>query len=137
MKVLMVEPDKVPYEKEIENGLEALQAAVGGSIQAVYPYEDPVALICNEDGKYMRLPLNRALRDETGEIYDIVAGNFLIVGLGEENFADLSDDLISKFKEQFKSPEKFVRIAGKFFAVKEPVPNESEPKKHSQAEPEI
>lgn len=137
MKVLMVEPDKVPYEKEIENGLKALQAAVDGSIQAVYPYKDPVALICNEDGKHMRLPLNRALRDENGEIYDIVAGNFLIVGLGEENFTDLPDDLISKFKEQFKSPEKFVRIAGKFFAIKEPVPNESEPQKRSQAEPEI
>lgn len=24
-----------------------LQAAVGGCIQAVYPFEDPVAIICN------------------------------------------------------------------------------------------
>lgn len=45
MKVLMVEPGKTPYEAEIEGGLNSLQAAVGGIIQPVYPYEDPVALI--------------------------------------------------------------------------------------------
>ena len=45
---------------------EILQAAVGGDIQAVYPYEDPVALICNEEGKLLGLPLNRALFDDDG-----------------------------------------------------------------------
>ena len=49
MKVLMVEPGKSPYAAEIESGLKSLQAAVGGDIQAVYPYEDPVALICNAE----------------------------------------------------------------------------------------
>ena len=33
--------------------------------------------ICNEDGKLDGLPLNRALRDADGDIYDIVAGIFL------------------------------------------------------------
>lgn len=61
MKVLAVEPGKVPYETEIEGGLESLQQAVGGSIEAVYPYEDPVAVICNEEGKLIGLPTNRAL----------------------------------------------------------------------------
>ena len=70
MKVLMVEPGKSPYAAEIESGLKSLQAAVGGDIQAVYPYEDPVALICNEEGKLMGLPLNRALFDDDGHIYD-------------------------------------------------------------------
>lgn len=105
MKVLMVEPGKSPYAAEIESGLKSLQAAVGGDIQAVYPYEDPVALICNEEGKLMGLPLNRALFDDDGHIYDIVSGNFLIVGLGEENFTDLSPDLMEKYGEQFKYPE--------------------------------
>lgn len=86
MKVLMVKPGEIPHETDIEPGLRSLQAAVDGSIQAVYPYEDPVALICNEEGKFLGLPLNRALRDDTGEIYDIIAGNFLITGLGEESF---------------------------------------------------
>ncbi len=105
MKVLMVEPGKSPYAAEIESGLKSLQAAVGGDIQAVYPYEDPVALICNEEGKLMGLPLNRALFDDDGHIYDIVSGNFLIVGLGEEDFTDLSPDLMEKYGEQFKYPE--------------------------------
>ena len=89
MKVLMVEPGKIPHEADIEPGLRSLQAAVDGLIQAVYPYEDPVALICNEEGKFLGLPLNRALRDDAGEVYDIIAGNFLITGLGEEDFSDL------------------------------------------------
>lgn len=38
MKVLMVEPGKMPYETKIGTGLEALQGAVGRSIQTVYPY---------------------------------------------------------------------------------------------------
>ncbi len=74
MKVLMVEPGKSPYETEIEGGLESLQAAVGGDIQATYPYEDPVALICNDEGKLIGMPLNRALYDDGGRMYDIVAG---------------------------------------------------------------
>lgn len=122
MKVLMVEPGEIPYEADIEPGLRSLQAAVGGNIQAVYPYEDPVALICNDDGKFIGLPLNRALRDDTGEVYDIIAGNFIITGLGEESFSDLSPDLMEKYKEQFLAPESFVRIGGKILAVKQPVP---------------
>ena len=45
MKILMVQPGKIPHETDIEPGLRSLQAAVDGSIQAVYAYEDPVALI--------------------------------------------------------------------------------------------
>ncbi len=136
MKVLMVEPGKSPYETEIEGGLESLQAAVGGDIQATYPYEDPVALICNDEGKLLGLPLNRALYDDGGRMYDIVAGNFLIVGLGEEDFTDLSPELMKKFSEQFKHPEKFARIAGEIIAVKQPITNEHQEKtpKHSGME---
>lgn len=126
MKVLMVEPGKVPYAVDIGEGLEALQAAVGGDIQAVYPYEDPVALICNEEGKYIGLPLNRALRDDEGNIYDIVAGNFFLCGLGEEDFTDLPADLMEKYRQRFEHPEQFVRIAGKILEVKQPVPSPEE-----------
>jgi len=31
-----------------------------------------VALICNDEGKLQGLPLNRGLRDERGELYDII-----------------------------------------------------------------
>ena len=68
MKVLVVEPEKEPYVKEISSGLSSLQKEVGGFIEAVYPFEDPVAIICNEEGKLEGLPLNRALRDEDGHV---------------------------------------------------------------------
>lgn len=139
MKVLMVEPGKTPYETEIDSGLKSLQTAVGGDIQAVYPYDDPVGLICNEEGKLMGLPLNRALHDDDGRMYDIVAGNFLIVGLGEEDFTDLPDDLMAKYGEQFKHPEKFARIAGEIIAVKQPVTEKGQEKapKSSHSGPEL
>ena len=97
--VLMVEPGKAPYETQIGDDLQSMQAVVGGYIQAVYPYEEPVALICNEDGKLDGLLLNRALRDSHGDIYDIVAGNFFIVGLGQNDFTDLPHELAEQFAE--------------------------------------
>lgn len=124
MKVLMVEPGKVPYETEIGDSLEAKQAAVGGHIEAVYPFEEQVALICNEEGKNIGLPLNRALYDDNGKMYDIVAGKFFLVGLGEEDFTDLPPELMEKFKEQFKYPETFVKVAGVIGAVKQRIPDE-------------
>lgn len=102
MTVLLIKPGMEPEVVDIDSGLESLQEAVGGDIAATYPYEDPVAIICNDNGKIMNLPLNRALRDENGEIYDIIAGNFLIVGLTEENFGSLSDELIGKYRSLFK-----------------------------------
>lgn len=139
MKVLMVEPGKMPRETEIDSGLEALQKAVGGDIQAVYPYEDPVAIVCNDEGKIMGLPLNRALYDDSGNMYDIIAGNFLIVGLGEESFSDLAPELVEKYSKQFKHPERFARIAGEIIAVKQPIPEKGQEKipKSSHSGPEL
>ena len=127
MKVLMVKPGRAPYETEIGNDLHSMQQAVGGYIQAVYPYEEAVALICNEEGKLEGLPLNRALRDADGRIYDIVAGNFFLAGLGEDDFTDLPDELVEQFAEQFRQPEMFVRVNGRIVAYpapEEPMQNE-------------
>lgn len=117
MTVLVVAPGEVPQAKEIATGLESLQSEVGGYIEAVYPFEEPVAIVCNEEGKLTGLPLNRALRDETGEVYDILAGTFLIVGLGEDNFTGLSEEQIKQFSEKFKYPEQFLRLNGKLLVM--------------------
>ena len=87
LSVLKIAPGQYPQQVEIDNDLKALQQAVGGSIGASYPFEDPVAIVYNDDGKLMGLPLNRALWDEDGLMYDVIAGTFLVVGLGEEDFA--------------------------------------------------
>ena len=117
MTVLVVEPRKEPYVKEIDPGLHSLQAEVGGDIGATYPFSDPVALVCNDEGKLIGLDLNRGLRDENGEIYDIMAGTFLVVGLGEEDFASLSPELAQKYTEHFRQPEQFISLGGQIIAV--------------------
>ena len=117
LTVLVVEPMKEPYVKEIAPGLHALQAEVGGDIAASYPFDDPVGLVLNDEGKLIGLDLNRSLRDEHGEIYDIVAGTFLVVGLGPENFVSLPPDMIQKYTEQFKRPELFASINGQIVSV--------------------
>lgn len=126
MTVLVVEPEKAPYTQEIGTDLEALQKAVGGYIQAVYPYEEPVALIVNEEGKLNGLPLNRALRDDSGSPYDVAAGTMLIVGLGEEDFCSLTAEQIRQFTEKFKTPEQFLFSNGKLVVLPmEPKPDVS------------
>jgi len=117
MKVLVVEPEKGPYAKEINSGLSSLQKEVGGYIEAVYPFEDPVAIICNEEGKLEGLPLNRALRDEDGHVYDIIAGTFLIAGLSEDNFCSLDDAQLEKFSAMYKSPELFMRFGSRTLVI--------------------
>ena len=115
--VLVVEPDKKPYVKEIPSSLESLQNEVGGDIEAVYPFEEPVAIVCNEEGKMNGLPLNRALRDDSGEIYDIVAGTFLVTGLTDDSFGSLSPDLLRQFMTEFKMPEQFAKIGDRIVAI--------------------
>ena len=100
--VLVLEPCKEPYVKSIDNTLSSLQNEVGGYIQAVYPYEDPVALIVHEEGKLIGLPYNRPLADEDGHIYDVIVGTSLVVGLTEDNFGSLSQELIDKYTEFFR-----------------------------------
>ena len=115
--VLVVEPGRTPYAKEILPGLTSLQKEVGGHIEAVYPFPEPVAIVCRETGKLEGCPLNRALRDEEGAIYDIIAGTFLVVGLTEEDFGSLSPELLQVFTQRFRQPETFMIIDGQLLAI--------------------
>ena len=116
MTVLVVEPGKRPHTKKIQPGLKSLQREVGGHIEAVYPFSEPVAIVCRETGKLDGCPLNRALRDETGIIYDIIAGTFLVVGLTEEDFSSLSPELLQAFTKRFQKPEGFAMVNGELLA---------------------
>lgn len=115
--VLVVEPEKEPYVKEISSSLSSLQHEVGGYIQAIYPFEEPVAIICDEEAKLKGSALNRALRDDEGHIYDILAGTFIITGIGKEDFSSLHPDHIKKFSDLYKTPELFVRANGKLMVL--------------------
>ena len=118
MRIIRVQPEKVPEIVTAPADLGRLQKEVGGYIQAVYPFEDPVALVCNDEGKLNGLPLKRAVYDEYGRIYDIIAGTFLVVGLGEEDFCGLSDDLLQKYMDMFREPEQFVKLVDQIIVVR-------------------
>ena len=79
--------------------------------------------VCNDEGKLTGLPLNRALRDEDGRMYDAVAGTFLVVGLGEEDFASLSPELAQKYEKQFHQPETFLKLGNRLLVI--PVPDDA------------
>ena len=116
LRVLRIKAQEAPEEAAISAGLESLQHEVDGYIECVYPYDDDVALIVNEEGKIKGMDLNRALRDEEGEIYDIIAGTFLVVGLTEDDFTDLTDEQVKKYTELFRYPEIFLSIEHKIYA---------------------
>lgn len=120
LTVLEIVPGQYPKQVEIDPDLKSLQQAVGGNIGASYPFSDPVAIVYNDEGKLMGLPLNRALRDESGEAYDVVAGTFLVVGLGEEDFASLSPEMAQKYERLFHQPEDFIRLGHRMIVVRVP-----------------
>ena len=79
ISVLLVEPNKYPKMIEIDDTLEAMQVVVGGDIEEYMPFEDEVAIICNEEGKLIGLPPNRAIyaEPETVELtYSELADRF-------------------------------------------------------------
>ena len=98
LKVLVVEPMRPCRVQEIPDTLESMQAVVGGYLQAVYPFRDEVALVCNEDGKNLDLPYNRPLTNDRGVPYDMICGTFFLAGLGAEDFVSLTEDQIRKYK---------------------------------------
>lgn len=95
IKVLVVEPEKEPYIKEIDNTLEGLQNEVDGFIE-VLELERHVDVILNEEGKINNLPFNRAVNN------DVLCGTFIVTGEKNGDTISLSDEMIDKYKEYFK-----------------------------------
>jgi hypothetical protein len=96
IKVLKIEPGKIPYEKEIQNDLEGIQAEVEGLFECVYLDDNCIAVV-NEEGKINGMELNRRIGN------DIIAGPFFICGDTEEGeFTSLTDEQMKKFASEYK-----------------------------------
>ena len=119
MQVVVVEPKKKPMVQDIDSDLESMQKIVGGSIQAIYPFDEPVALICNEEGKLLNRSLNRALRDDKGNVYDIISGTFFVCAAppDSDHFAGLTDQQVKTYMERFVMPEMFLNVGGDLFVL--------------------
>ena len=110
MRVLMVEPGKHPYEMELEHTLDAMYAALEcDTITATYPWdEDLVGLVTDDNGLFTDKLPNRYIP----ELAQFIKGNFFLCGLSEDNFSDLPEELMEKYKKRFWAPERFIRTGG-------------------------
>lgn len=120
ISVLLVEPNKYPKMIEIDDTLEVMQTVVGGDIEEYMPFEDEVAIICNEEGKITGMAPNRAVYEENSrEMLDIICGKFFIVyaPFEAERLQSLPPDLAEKYREKFKYPERFMRVNNEIVAV--------------------
>ena len=119
MRVLVVEPERRPEVREIDGSLESMQEIVGGLIRPVYPFDEPVALVRNDEDKLMNLPANRGLRDKDGQIYDIVCGTFFLCGApaDSDQFASLTPEQIKRYEERFHTPEMFWGMNGRIVCL--------------------
>ena len=100
MKILVIEPGKHPRIANIDGLLKSMQETVGGNIQAIYPFDDPVALVCDEEGLFKDTKWNQRITQDCA-----IKGTFFLCGLGEEEFTDMSDALIDKYIRRFYEPE--------------------------------
>lgn len=96
MRILKIEPGKLPQAKLIDNTLEAMQAEVDGLIEVI-PVGAGICIVCNDEGKLNGMQPNRWLGD------DIICGPFFVVG-------DTGDDFCSLTDEQ-------IRVASAYFSV--------------------
>jgi len=107
LNVLVVEPGMAPYEKEV-NGLKEMQATVGGLITVIYPYEEQVAIVSNDESILEGMPFNRSVEGGYGGIF----GTFFVCGLSEDDFCSLSPEQMERFKKKFHQAEILVGAKG-------------------------
>jgi len=98
IRVVKVAPKLPPEVVLVENQLDALQALVGGNIEAV-PLEGGLTLVCNEEGKLLDLPANTIIP----EIGDWVAGTFFVTKTTDDGeFASLTDGQVKRVVARFR-----------------------------------
>ena len=99
IRVLLIEPGRHPRFAEVTGSAE-MNRLVGGWFSATFPWDDPVALVFDDDGKFKADTLpNRMLED-----YDLLVGPVFICGLGEEDFISITDELALKYARKFWMP---------------------------------
>ena len=125
-----MEPGIAPYEKEI-NGLEEMQATVGGLITTSYPFEEPVAIVSNDESIGMGLPFNRTIESGYGGIF----GTFFVCGLTEDSFCSLTPEQMAFYKEKYHSAEFLLAVKGDEMTTLKVPPRPHDPGAHPPHHP--
>ena len=136
MKILVFEPMKKPYVKDIKDNIHAMQEIVGGSIEPIYFEQTNDALCwCNDEFLLNGSKPNRIVGNT------LVHGTFYISGnclneYGEWDSCSLTDEQIEKYKQQFDHI--IVDLPGiGLVAVRETKPEVIQPLEEYEEEPEI
>ena len=103
-----------------------MQAVVGGLITALYPFEEKVAIVANDEAINMGLEFNRSVEGGYGGIF----GTFFVCGLGEEDFCSLPPDRVEHYKQKYHHAEILIGARGN-----EPVTIKVEPRRPPGQEP--
>jgi hypothetical protein len=108
IQIVVVEPNRKPYVKEIPNTLEAMQDIVGGWIENVTIGETVkgarVGITLNEEGKLQDLPFNRRIIH-----FDVLVGTFFITAynLAGDNVS-LSNEECDMYIKRFSTLEVYI-----------------------------
>ncbi len=113
--VVLVKPGEYAKIVEISDELESMQGVVGGYIEEYMPFDDDVAIICNEEGKLKGMEPNRSIYTKNNEgeerRSDIICGTFFVcyAPIESEKFLSMPEKLAWKYQQKFRYPEKFTR----------------------------
>ena len=118
LRVVLCEPGQLAREIRIGTSLKDLQTVVEGLIEPFYPFDEPVCIVCNDEGKFNGMQPNRAVYDQDGKIMDVIFGPFFICDCRGEDFGSLSQEQIDKYLEQFRFPEMLFKDQDGIHAVK-------------------
>ena len=102
MKVLYIEPLKKPRLIDIPDDPDSMCSLVKGLIACIYPWDDEVGLVHNDNAIAQGLEPNRVVGR------NIIFGPFFLAGLGEEDFTDIPENLVDKYSKLFAFPELFL-----------------------------
>ena len=93
MKIIICKPGKAPELKTVRGDLtlQEMQEIVGGYIEVVHADGMPkdVVIVCNEEGKLQRLPMNMWIT--RGGAEDLLVGTFFICKTEGEDMVPLTD----------------------------------------------
>ena len=85
--------------------------------------DENLCIIGNEEAKVEEdWRVSRALRDEAGNIYDVLAGRAFVCAVDDENFIGLNDDQIQTIMASYRYPEHVLMTSSGLVALPYPEP---------------
>ena len=124
MQILVVEPRKAPCLREVEES--DFHSILGGDYSVTHPFGPEVAVLCREDGRESGLEWNRALYNGRGQVYDVIAGTFLVAGMDGDKITSLPDDLANKYNRRFQTIEVYAQVGDRTVMFQVPQDNLSD-----------